>query len=184
MVTTYIILPFVVAKRGGKLLPCPAQKAKDATRAIAAAERMAGQYAGIVVLEEQCWTLLRPEGTSRLRSKDGAGDRQLRLRSAGAPTLRADSVIFMRLQDDDLAIGTNHRRTMPLYVLEIGGQNAFSINAHDYEGAEILARWCLDDDMSPGTHVLLRTEDESASWSRPQPRKFTDRVRRRRLPRP
>ena len=52
LVTTYIILPFVVAKRGGKLVPCPPQKAKDATRAIAAAERMAGQYAGIVVLEE------------------------------------------------------------------------------------------------------------------------------------
>ena len=52
MVTTYIILPFVVAKRGGKLVPCPPQKAKDATRAIAAAERMAGQYAGLVVLEE------------------------------------------------------------------------------------------------------------------------------------
>ena len=53
MATTYIILPFVVAKRGNKLVPCPAQKAKDATRAIAAAERMAEQYAGIVVLEEQ-----------------------------------------------------------------------------------------------------------------------------------
>ena len=52
MVTNYIILPFVVAKRGGKLVPCPPQKAKDATRAIAAAERMAGQYAGLVVLEE------------------------------------------------------------------------------------------------------------------------------------
>ena len=53
MVTTYIILPFVVAKRGGKLVPFPPQKAKDAARAIAAAERMAGQYAGLVVLEEQ-----------------------------------------------------------------------------------------------------------------------------------
>ena len=53
LVTTYIILPFVVAKRGNKLVPCPPQKAKDATRAIAAAERMAGQYAGIVVLEEE-----------------------------------------------------------------------------------------------------------------------------------
>ena len=53
MVTTYIILPFIVGKRGGKLVPCPAQKAKDAARAIAAAERMAGQYAGLVVLEEQ-----------------------------------------------------------------------------------------------------------------------------------
>ena len=52
MVTTFIILPFVVAKRGGKLVPCPAQKAKDAGKAVAAAERMAGQYAGIVVLEE------------------------------------------------------------------------------------------------------------------------------------
>ncbi len=52
MATNFIILPFVVAKRGGKLVPCPAQKAKDASRAIAAAERMAGQYAGIVVLEE------------------------------------------------------------------------------------------------------------------------------------
>ena len=52
-ITQYIILPFVVAKRGGKLVPCPPQKAKDAARAIAAAERMAGQYAGIVVLEEE-----------------------------------------------------------------------------------------------------------------------------------
>ena len=52
MAINYIILPFVVAKRGNKLVPCPPQKAKDATRAIAAAERMAGQYAGIVVLEE------------------------------------------------------------------------------------------------------------------------------------
>ena len=49
----YIILPFVVAKRGNKLVSCPPQKAKDAARAIAAAERMAGQYAGIVVLEEE-----------------------------------------------------------------------------------------------------------------------------------
>ena len=49
----YIILPFVVAKRGNKLVPCPPQKAKDAARAIAAAERMAGQYAGIVVPEEE-----------------------------------------------------------------------------------------------------------------------------------
>ena len=53
MATNYIILPFVVAKRGNKLVPCPQQKAKDATRAIAAAERMAGQYAGVVVLEEE-----------------------------------------------------------------------------------------------------------------------------------
>ena len=30
MATNYIILPFVVAKRGGKLVPCPPQKAKDA----------------------------------------------------------------------------------------------------------------------------------------------------------
>ncbi len=51
--TTYIILPFVDAKRGGKLLSSPRQEAKDAARAIAAAERMAGQYAGIVVLEEE-----------------------------------------------------------------------------------------------------------------------------------
>ena len=54
MATNYIILPFVVAKRGGKLVPCPAQKAKDAIKAVAAAERMAGQYAGVVVLEEIC----------------------------------------------------------------------------------------------------------------------------------
>jgi hypothetical protein len=52
MAIDYIILPFVVAKRGGKLVPCPPQRAKDVTKAIAAAERMAGQYAGIVVLEE------------------------------------------------------------------------------------------------------------------------------------
>ena len=41
MATNYII---VVAKRGNKLVPCPPQKAKDAARAITAAERMAGQY--------------------------------------------------------------------------------------------------------------------------------------------
>ena len=52
MVTTYIILPFVIGKRGGKLVPGTPQKAKDAVRAVAAAERMAGQYAGLVVLEE------------------------------------------------------------------------------------------------------------------------------------
>ena len=34
-------------------MPCAPQKAKDATRAIAAAERMAGQYAGLVLLEER-----------------------------------------------------------------------------------------------------------------------------------
>ena len=50
---TYIILPFVVAKRGGKLVPGTPQRAKDKGKAVAAAERMAGQYAGIVVLEEQ-----------------------------------------------------------------------------------------------------------------------------------
>ena len=52
MVTTYIILPFVVAKRGGKLVPATPQKTNDRARALAAAERMAGQYAGLVVLEE------------------------------------------------------------------------------------------------------------------------------------
>ncbi len=52
-VTSYIILPFVVAKRGGKLVPGTPQKAKDQAKAVAAAERMAGQYAGVVVLEEQ-----------------------------------------------------------------------------------------------------------------------------------
>jgi hypothetical protein len=52
MAIDYIILPFIVAKSGGRLVPCPPQRAKDATKAIAAAERMAGQYAGIVVLEE------------------------------------------------------------------------------------------------------------------------------------
>jgi hypothetical protein len=52
-ITNYIILPFLLDKRG-KLKPGTAQKAKDCGKAIAAAERMAGQYAGIVVLEEQC----------------------------------------------------------------------------------------------------------------------------------
>jgi hypothetical protein len=52
-VTNYIILPFVLDKRG-KLKAGTAQKAKDPTKAVLAAERMAGQYAGIVVLEEQC----------------------------------------------------------------------------------------------------------------------------------
>ena len=51
--TTTIILPFVVAKRGGKLVPGTPQRAKDQAKAVAAAERMAGQYAGVVVLEEQ-----------------------------------------------------------------------------------------------------------------------------------
>ncbi len=53
MAINYLILPFVVAKRGGKLVPGTPQKAKDAVRALAAAERMTGQYAGLVVLEEQ-----------------------------------------------------------------------------------------------------------------------------------
>lgn len=53
LITTYIILRFVVAKRGGKLLPGTPQRAKDEGKAVAAAERMAGQYAGIVVLEEK-----------------------------------------------------------------------------------------------------------------------------------
>ena len=48
----FIILPFVTAKRGGKIVPGVAQKAKTAEKAIAAAERIAGQYAGIAVLEE------------------------------------------------------------------------------------------------------------------------------------
>ncbi len=52
-VVAYIILPFVVAKRGGKLVPGTPQRAKDQAKAVAAAERMAGQYAGVVVLEEQ-----------------------------------------------------------------------------------------------------------------------------------
>ena len=37
-ITTYIILPFAIAKRGGKLVPGTPQKAK----AVFAAERMAG----------------------------------------------------------------------------------------------------------------------------------------------
>ena len=53
MVTNYIILPFVNAKRGNKLVPGTPQRAKDSAKAVAAAERMAGQYVGIVVLEEQ-----------------------------------------------------------------------------------------------------------------------------------
>ena len=53
MATIYIILPFVVAKRGGKLVPATPQRAKDEGQAIAAAEHMAGQVAGVVVLEEQ-----------------------------------------------------------------------------------------------------------------------------------
>ena len=52
-VTNYIILPFVNAKRGNKLVPGTPQRAKDSAKAVAAAERMAGQYVGIVVLEEQ-----------------------------------------------------------------------------------------------------------------------------------
>ena len=52
-ITTYIILPFGIAKRGGKLVPGTPLKAKDLAKAVAAAERMAGQYAGVVVLEEQ-----------------------------------------------------------------------------------------------------------------------------------
>ena len=52
-VTTYIILPFAIAKRGGKLVPGTPQKAKDQVKAILAAKRMAGQYAGVVVLEER-----------------------------------------------------------------------------------------------------------------------------------
>ena len=52
-VIAYIILPFVVSKRGGKLVPGTPQRAKDQTKAVAAAERMADQVAGVVVLEEQ-----------------------------------------------------------------------------------------------------------------------------------
>ena len=57
MATNYIILPFVVAKRGGKLVPCPAQKAKDATKAVVAVERMTGQYAGLVVDNGTAWKI-------------------------------------------------------------------------------------------------------------------------------
>ena len=53
MAITYIILPFVVAKRGDKLVPGTPQRAKDQAKAVVAAERMAGQVAGLVVLEEQ-----------------------------------------------------------------------------------------------------------------------------------
>ena len=52
-VIAYIILPFVVSKRGGKLVPGTPQRAKDQAKAVAAAERMADQVAGVVVLEEQ-----------------------------------------------------------------------------------------------------------------------------------
>ena len=52
LATTYIILPFTIAKRGGKLEARPRQEAKTAERAIAAAERIAGQVVGVVVLEE------------------------------------------------------------------------------------------------------------------------------------
>ena len=51
--TTYTILPFMVAKRGGKLVPGTPQRAKNQGKAVAAAERMAGQVAGVVVPEEQ-----------------------------------------------------------------------------------------------------------------------------------
>ena len=51
---TYIILPFLGAPgNGDPLRPGTPQRAKDRAKAIAAAERMAGQYAGIVVLEER-----------------------------------------------------------------------------------------------------------------------------------
>ena len=52
-VIAYIILPFVVSKRGGKLVPGTPQRAKDQAKAVLAAESIAGQYAGVVVLEEQ-----------------------------------------------------------------------------------------------------------------------------------
>ena len=48
---------------------------------------------------------------------------------------------------------------MPLYVLEIEDGDPLSINAHDDEGAEILARSWLDGEMPPGARVRLRTED-------------------------
>ena len=53
MAITYIILPFVVAKRGNKLVPGTPQKLKEEAKAIRAAERMSGQYVGIAVLEER-----------------------------------------------------------------------------------------------------------------------------------
>ena len=52
-VVAYIILPFVISKRGGKLVPGAPQRAKDQAKAVAAAERMTDQVAGVVVLEEQ-----------------------------------------------------------------------------------------------------------------------------------
>ena len=52
-VTTYIIQPFVVAKGGGRLVPGTPQKAGNEVNAVAAAELMAGQVAGVIVLEEQ-----------------------------------------------------------------------------------------------------------------------------------
>ena len=48
---------------------------------------------------------------------------------------------------------------MPLYVLEIEGGAALSINAHDDEGAEILAYYALDGEMPPSAVVRLTTED-------------------------
>ena len=48
---------------------------------------------------------------------------------------------------------------MPLYVLAIGDGETLSINAHSDEGAEILARSCLVDDVSVSASVLLKSED-------------------------
>ncbi len=44
--------PSLWRKRGGKLVPGTPQRAKDKSKAVAVAERMTDQYAGIVALEE------------------------------------------------------------------------------------------------------------------------------------
>ena len=55
-ITTTNILPFVIAKRGGKLGPGTSQQAEDRAKTLAAvAERMVGQVVGVVVPEEQSY---------------------------------------------------------------------------------------------------------------------------------
>ena len=50
---SYIILPFVTAPHGGRVLPGSPRRARNEMKAIAVAERMATRHPGVVVLEER-----------------------------------------------------------------------------------------------------------------------------------
>ena len=52
MVTSYIVVPFSAAPRGGKLQPGNPQSLKDRARAIRVAEVLATKAEGVIVLEQ------------------------------------------------------------------------------------------------------------------------------------